>query len=132
MNPFRFFELRECLGFVREARAALERGDVPKASRYGHLATRGVYFIRGLTSAGGTLGGTAGLARVIANLEDAIEAAVRTAPAVDPADLIDEVAAGIDVLRTRDGVDMEDGAARERARNIVAGLASRVEFRALA
>ena len=36
--------------------------------------------------------------------------------------LLDDVAAGIRVLRTRDGVELSDTQVIERARNIVAGL----------
>lgn len=128
MNPWRAFELRQCLGFVREARAALDLGDLSKASRYGHMATRGVYFVRGLTSATGSLGGTGGLARVIANLEDDIEEAARPSPRVEARELVDEIAEGIRILRTRDACDVTDEQALERARNIAVGLSSRWEF----
>ena len=124
MNEIRLYELRQCASFVREARVALRDHDLPKAVRYAKLATRGLYFMRGLAAGRGTGArtGSAGLTKVVDNLWDAIGEALRPAPEADLEELIAEVARGVDVLRTRDGVVMEEAQAVERGRNIVASL----------
>jgi len=45
--------------------------------------------------------------------------------------LVDDIAAGILVLRERDGVDISTGQALERARNIVAGLLGNYQIQAV-
>jgi hypothetical protein len=45
--------------------------------------------------------------------------------------LLDDVAAGIRVLRTRDGVELSDTQVIERARNIVAGLIGNYRIQSL-
>jgi hypothetical protein len=45
--------------------------------------------------------------------------------------LLDDVAAGIRVLHTRDGVDVSEEQVLERARNIVAGLIGNYSIRSL-
>ena len=97
MTEIRTFEIRQCASFVREARIALREGDHPKAVRYAKLATRGLYFFRGLVAgrgAGATMA-TAGLTRVLDHLWDAIGTALRPAPAADPDDLLQMLAEGL-------------------------------------
>jgi hypothetical protein len=45
--------------------------------------------------------------------------------------LLDDVAAGIRVLHTRDGIDVSEAQVQERARNIVAGLIGNYSIRSL-
>lgn len=133
MSEIRLFELRQCAGFVRHAREALRSGDLQKAVRYAKMVTRGLYFVRGIASGRGTGAtlGTAGLTSVLDNLWDAIGEALRPAPRVEPWELVDEIAAGIRILQTRDGVDVTDEQVRERARNIATALTDRWKFVAL-
>lgn len=126
MNAWRASELRQCLGFIRGARASLAAGDLPRAFRRHTLALRSLALAR---SFGGpcAVTATAGLSRALINLGDAIEDSLRPCPA-PVEDLIKDVAAGIRVLQTRDGVELSDAQISERARNIVAALLGRVRI----
>lgn len=130
MNEVRLFELRQSAGFAREAREALRVGDLQKAVRYAKMVTRGLYFTRGLSAGHGTGAtlGTAGLTSVLDNLWDAIGEALRPARAVEASELVDEIAEGLRVLQTRDGVELTEEQILERARNIATGLTHRWRF----
>lgn len=135
MSAVRAQELRQVLGFVRSARARLREGRPADAIRYHLYAVNALAYIRGAQAtrpdAVRAVGCSATLWRVVAELGAAIEATVRAAVApaqADPADLIELVAQGIDVLRTRDGVEMDVEAPAERARNIVSSLLGHFEI----
>ena len=131
MTEIRTFEIRQCASFVREARFALREGDHPKAVRYAKLATRGLYFFRGLVAgrgAGATMA-TAGLTRVLDNLWDAIGTALRPAPAADPDEVLELLAETVRVLRERDGIELDDDAVMERSRNGLAKLLAHYDIR---
>lgn len=131
MSPStRIAELRHAARFARTARERLREGQVADALRYYNHALHVLAFTRGaLSGEPGAIGATGTLRRVLAELGAAIEAAVRRAPGdADPVDLIEDIAAAVDVLRTRDGVAMDSEAAWERARGIVTVLLSRYRF----
>lgn len=130
MRSWRISELRQCLGFVRVCRDTLRSGDLPRFFRYYAMALRSLNLARSFGGATAVTA-TAGLSRILADLGDLFEAAVEPAPRVESYELVDEIAAAIAVLRTRDACDVTDEQARERARNIATALASRVEFVAL-
>jgi hypothetical protein len=122
VTAWRLAELRQVLLFVCHAREAIRARDLPRAFRWHRLAVQGLYVLRGMAVPGGNPCATAGLHRVVSNLGDAIEAALRPAPAADPVDLLEDIAAGVRVLRVRDGLDVSEEAVYERARNILTAL----------
>lgn len=132
MNEIRLFELRQSAGFVREAREALRVGDLQKAVRYAKMVTRGLYFTRGLSAGHGTGStlGTAGLTSVLDNLWDAIDKALRPAPAAHPADLVPGIVEALKVLQFR-GVDVDDDLLFDRARNAATILGGAFRFTAI-
>ena len=131
MTVWRLSELRQTLHFVREARAALARGDLPKAFRLHKLALRGLSVLRGIACrTGGQPCATATLARVVDDLGDDIEAALQPAPAVAASELVPHLIESLKVLQ-RDGVDVTDEALIARARNAAVGLAGSFRFTAL-
>ena len=131
MNETRLFELRQSSGFVREAGVALAHGYLPKAVRYAKMATRGLYFLRGLMAGRGLPVNTAGLARALDNLWDNIDGALEPAPVADPAELLELLAEGVRVLRLRDGLDLAEEAVFERARNQMTALLAHYDIREL-
>jgi hypothetical protein len=123
MTAWRLAELHQVLLFVRHARESLRLGDLPRAFRWHRLAVQGLYVLRGMACRpGGNPCATATLHRVVSNLGDAIEAALRPAPAADPVDLLEDIAAGVRVLRGRDGLEVSEELVYERARNILTAL----------
>lgn len=130
MTAWRLAELHQVLYFIRQARAALVYRDLSKAHRWEQLATRGLYLVRGIACApGGTPTATAGLARILLNLSDDIEAALRPVPESDPVDLLELLAEGVRVLRLRDGFDIDEEAVFERARNQLTAILAGHEVR---
>jgi len=92
------------------------------------LASRALALARGF--GGGSLTTcTGGLSRRLDDLGDRLETAIRylTAPA-DASDLVEDIAAGVRVLETRDGVELPEGAAQERGRGIALSLLARFRF----
>lgn len=137
MSDFRRDELRGTARFARTARERLRAGMLADAMRFWGYAVQTLAFARG--GLAGTSGGlrlfgcTAGLHRFVVELGHAIEQATRRALAprsvADPGDLIAEFESAISVLETRDGVELPEGAARERARNAVTFLIANYEVR---
>jgi len=128
MTDLRRAELGQCLGFARACRRALGAGDLARAFRMHVLASRALWLARAF-GGGASVTCTATLARTVSNLEDRLEGAIRdlTAPA-DAGDLVEDIAAGVQVLETRDGVELPEGAAQERGRGIALSLLARFRF----
>lgn len=55
----------------------------------------------------------------------------RSASATLASEIVEDIAAGIRVLRTRDGIDLQEDQIYERARNIAAGLIVNYEVASL-
>jgi hypothetical protein len=125
----RHFELREVLRLVRNAREMLANGNVSEAVHFYGSAVRELAFVRGLLAREVPLTATATLTRLISNLGNRLANATRPRHGADSDDLVELVADGLRVFRTRDGIDLEDDQISERARNIVAALIGRFDFR---
>jgi hypothetical protein len=120
-------QLRDVLCAVRNARKALEAGDLPKAFRLCLQASGSLGFACGIWSRT-TISATATLRKVVARLAIEVEVAAEPARAAEPVDLVPIIAAGIQILRTRDGSGVTDEQAVERARNIAGSLTWRFRF----
>jgi hypothetical protein len=132
MTTWRIAELRQVLYFVRESRQSLREGDLVKAFRRYELALRGLSLTRGRACRpGGNVTATATLLALVSDLGLQVETALAPAPRVEAWELVEEIADGIRVLRTRDAADVTDDQAIERARNIACRLTSRWEFVAI-
>jgi hypothetical protein len=127
----RLNELRQTLRSVRAARAALEAGSLRAAVRAHAEAVRSLHFLLGLfkwTTA------TAGLAKVVFRLGTELEQALparRPLALPDRDHLVETIKDGILVLKTRDGIDVDDEHARERAANIAGQILAEAEADAL-
>jgi len=75
-----------------------------------------------------TIAATAGLRKAVARLGLDVEEAVTPPRAVEPAELVPIIAAGIRILRTRDASNVTDEQAMDRARNIAGSLAWKYRF----
>ena len=128
MTALRRAELGQCLGFARACRRALGAGDLARAFRLHVLALRALWLARAF-GGGASVTCTGGLSRALSNLGDRLETAIRDlmAPA-DAGDLVEDIAAGVAVLETRDGVELPEGAAQERGRGIALSLLARFRF----
>lgn len=131
MTTQRHAELREALLYVRAARAALSRGDLPSAFRYHRRASEGLAFTKGLFSQFASVTATATLWKIVRRLGGAIEAAVQPVERVEAGELVPAIAAGIRILATRDGVDIEDRQVSERANCIAQNLVADFQFTAV-
>lgn len=124
-------ELRSVLWAVRRTREALAAGNLRAAVRAHTEAAQSLHFLLGLlkwTTA------TAGLSRVVWRLGGVIEDALPTErPPVLPDEdrLVALIRDGIEVLRTRDGIDIDDGHATERANNIAGQILAEAQAAAL-
>jgi len=128
VTDLRRAELRQGITFARLCRRAIGAGDLGAAFRMHALASRALALARGF--GGGSLTTcTGGLSRRLDDLGDRLETAIRylTAPA-DASDLVEDIAAGVRVLETRDGVELPEGAAQERGRGIALSLLARFRF----
>ena len=128
MTDLRRAELRQAVRLARLCRRDISRGDLGRAFRAHLLATNSLNLARWFGGASNaTCTGT--LVRALSNLGDRLEGAIRdlTAPA-DASDLVEDIAAGVQVLETRDGVELPEGAAQERGRGIALSLLARFRF----
>jgi len=129
MVTFRISELRQAVGFARTARDRLRAGKLADALRYQSYAVHALGFVR--TDAVRATSCTATLNRSVSELGYAIESAIRVATAprrpADDASLIDLLAEGIRVLKTRDAVELTEEQIIERARNLTTSLVGEYE-----
>jgi hypothetical protein len=128
MTDWRHAELRQCLGFVRASRAALAHGNLARSFRNHTLALRSLSLARAFGGPSAVTA-TAGLSRVVADLGDRIEDALRPRRRVEAVELVPDIFESLKVLQ-RNGVDVEDEVLLERARNLATGLTHRWVFTA--
>jgi hypothetical protein len=121
--------LRSSMAFLRQCQRAMNRGDIAVAFQSFSMARHDLGYAIGLQSGHPSCERV----RLCANAVEArLFTAIRrlaAAPA-DPNDLVADVAAGIDVLRTRDGVALDHTQVLDRARNVAAGLLGNYDMRA--
>lgn len=126
--------LRSAVAFLRQARRALRRNDTPAAFQAFSLARHDLGFAIGAASP--IPPSCERVRRCVAAVEDQLYFAIRAlawraAPA-DPGALAVDIAAGIAVLRTRDGMDeITDKVAAERGRCIAMGIYGNFDVREL-
>jgi hypothetical protein len=126
-RALRIGQLRDVLVSVRNAYKALGRGDLSAAVRLLAQACNSLGFAIGMWHAT-TVSATATLRRVVAQLEIDVEIAVERPQHAEPSELVAEIAGAIEVLRTRDGVDVSDEQILDRARNIAIRLSADFVF----
>lgn len=117
--------LREVLSYVRRARAALAARDLPDAVHWVCTARGYLAFTLGLFLPNCDVSATARLRRQVVKLESDLEAAVRPRPEAPAFDIVRDIAEGLEVLRRRDGIEIDDDLRWERGRNIAAFLLSK-------
>jgi hypothetical protein len=131
VTDWRRGELKQTLGFLRVCRRALCERDLARAFRWWGLASRSLCLARAFGGASNVTC-TARLSRAVADVGDRIEEALRPGEAVDVEELVAEIAAGVDILRSRDGVVMTEEQARERGANIAARILGNYRIEPLA
>ena len=121
--------LRDVLRSVRKTWAGLASGDVMAAADHRNAGTRTLAYVNGLAVHWRvTVGCTCRLERSLIELGMAFDDALAVSlpgPEADVEELIAEVARGVDVLRTRDGIPIDEKTVRERSRNLVSMLVVR-------
>ncbi|HVZ88052.1 MAG TPA: hypothetical protein VHG72_13860 [Polyangia bacterium] len=130
-TSLRHDQLREVLGFVRSGHQALATGNMGRAVRALRDAAAKLEFTRALHHPRVDVCATAGLARLVEDLEWRVERAVEPAPKADLGDLVAMMAAVIGVLNTRDHLGIPATHVKERANAAVAALAMNYDVREL-
>lgn len=125
-SAIRHGSYRDTLRSIRKCWASLASGNIPAAIDHRDAATRTLSFTKGLFAHRVSVSATCRLERALIELgmalDEAVGEALRPAPEADPADLIEQLAEGVRVLRVRDGMDLGEEAVFERARNMMTGL----------